>query len=63
MSKAVQQFVDIVQNAYGKAKKTTTRLMYCMVCGTQTTHSISEQGLYEYYKCVHCGSTKSYKVK
>jgi hypothetical protein len=67
MSKESVQFVEMIRQAVSKKREDTrnrehTRAMYCEICGTTTTHTITVQGLYEYYKCVHCNIQRWFKV-
>ena len=65
MSEAVQQFVELVQEAAAKIAKTKQEVhyMYCQDCGGKTAHNLKVQGRWEYYTCRVCGCRKSYKVR
>ena len=62
MSKEVQQFVDLVQQAHSQLTE-QVHYMYCQECGGRTAHKLSVRGRWEHYVCRVCGCRKSYKVR
>ena len=63
MSKEVQQFVELVQQATAVLKPKVYYL-YCDACGGKTAHTLANvSSRWEYYACRVCGCRKSYKVK
>ena len=64
MSKEVQQFVELVQEAAAKiASKPRVYYLYCQNCGGKTAHVLVVSSRWEHYSCQACGCQKSYKVR
>jgi len=65
VSKEVQQFVELVQEAAAKiASKPRVYYLYCQNCGGKTAHVlVVVSSRWEHYSYQACGCQKSYKVR
>lgn len=54
MSKAVNQFVELIQETHAWLMQNTVRC-YCLVCEVEQVHIVKTDSGWKRFKCVDCG--------